>query len=399
MKPVMAAAIVLLAAASANGAVGDLTLKSCDPLGGGWSASLESGQAGRPASSYIRTVNSGAKVMTLYNRASGFSILVALDSARAGGQVLDVLRIDAPGDDASQVSAAVRWQTADGMGAASVDPVVVELEHGGRRVPAAVRGFIMKSAAGITAMRLMFGTCREGECEFDDAVHTVRFVDTNGNFRMDDPAKPIVAGGAVTGISAGDAILIDTAGHGQFMQVGSYGQPVMVDGAWHDLAISGGGTQVTATPTRGPFGKIKFDADSWTAALVSAEHVLKIQGGREPVSVPAGKYVVQAAVITRAGAEAGIVDNRIAGGKGAVFEVGAYQTTANPFGATPFTTRVAVQQQGKGREVVFQPAITESGGRAVASVSAGGAGGRAGVGEIQVYDGSRMVYSAALDFG
>lgn len=103
MKPVMAAAIVLLAAASANGAVGDLTLKSCDPLGGGWSASLESGQAGRPASSYIRTVNSGAKVMTLYNRASGFSILVALDSARAGGQVLDVLRIDAPGDDASQV--------------------------------------------------------------------------------------------------------------------------------------------------------------------------------------------------------------------------------------------------------------------------------------------------------
>ena len=181
---------------------------------------------------------------------------------------------------------------------------------------------------------------------------------------------------------------------------GWYGQPVQVDGTWYNVVMSGGGTQVTATPSRGPFGKIRIDADSWTATLVSAEHILKVQGGKEPVSVPAGRYVVHAATIDKAGVRAGIVDNRIAGGKGrTVFEVGACQVAVNPFGATPFTARVAVQQQPKSRTVLFQPTITEGGGRTVASVIAVGPDGRQDVGEIQVYSNGRMVYSAALDFG
>jgi hypothetical protein len=365
-------ALVLGLAASAYGAVGDLTCKGCDPNeGGGWYVRMTGGQDVNPAPADCGTVNPKAKLITLHTAdmtapGKDFKLRVAVDSARADATILDVLRVDAGGTGkfTADASIAFKWPAADGTGAASIGPLAVKLTRDGRQVPVLVRGYITGSTGGVASLYLSFGACLEGECAFGDKVRTVRLVDTTGHLKMEHPATVVIQDGLPRNINPGDAIMIGGA-DGRFTRAGFFGQPIFIDGTWYDLAVSADNTKVTAAPTKGPFGRIKLDADPWSVMLISTDRILFASGGKEPALVPAGKYYVQSASLTRSGSTASLTDFLVYQGKAKAFEVVEGKVTENPVGP-PFTSRVVAQQND--RTVMLEPTLTDPAGRSVTNI-------------------------------
>ncbi len=414
----------MVLASSAYGAVGDLTLKGCDANQGGWAAQMTGGQGVKPAPADCGTVNPKAKVITLHGHLpggddNGVTVQAALDSTKADDKILDVLRIDAAGTGkfVDAPSTVFKWPAADGTGSAMIGPLALTIVRDGRKVPVQVRGFINGNTDGPVALYLMFGSCLEGQCAFGDTVRTVRFIDTTGNLRMDDPVKILAKDGAPTGFTPGDEIAMeilkgdsqigpdnnpdDPASKAEGMRfrlAGEYGQPLLVGGKWYDLAVSADGTKVSAAPAKGPFGKIKMDADQWEAQLVSTDHVFTVSGGKDPVEVPAGKYAVLRAALTKSGQLVGISDDRLMNPKGGaeLFEVAADKTAEGPFGP-PLTARVEVALNG--RNAIFTPVIADAGGRAMGNLYAVSDPAHQPHHQFEVRDAAgKVIYSAALEF-
>jgi hypothetical protein len=90
-----------------------------------------------------------------------------------------------------------------------------------------------------------------------------------------------------------------------------------------------------------------------------------MDGGKEPALVPAGKYYVQSASLTRSGSTASLTDMLIYQGKAKAIEVVADKVTENPVGP-PFTSRVGAQQNA--RNVMLEPSLTDPAGRSVTSI-------------------------------
>ena len=164
MNRAIAVALVMCLAASAYGAVGDLTPRACDPneIGGGWPASMAGGQDVKAAPAGCGTVHAAAKVITL--RGYGPPVAVALDAAKADDKFLNVVRIDVDGTGkfTAEASIPITWPAADGTGAASIGPATLTLVRDGRKVPVSVRGYATSNGAGLASLYLVFGTCLEG---------------------------------------------------------------------------------------------------------------------------------------------------------------------------------------------------------------------------------------------
>ncbi len=395
MKCLVAVALVMVLAASACGAVGDLTPRACDPneIGGGWPASMAGGQdAVKAAPAGCGTVHAAAKVISL--RGYGPPVVVALDAAKADDKFLNVIRIDVNGTGkfTAETSIAFTWPAADGTGAASIGPATLTLVRDGRKVPVSVRGYATSSTAGLASLYFVFGTCLEGQCAFGDKVRTVRFVDDTGNFRCDDAFNALLKNGALSGSDRCDDIWLDGGEGGRFQKIGLVGQPLQVDGKWYDLTVSADQSKVAVAATKGPFGKVKVDADEWSAFLMGPDRALKLTGGKDPVEVPAGKYAVLRAELTKPGEVVSVADYRVMQGKAEMFEVTADKTAENPFGP-PLTAKVTVEQ--KGRDVAMDPTILDGGGRTVSSLSIAGKD----AGQFEVRDAAgKVIYSAALVF-
>ncbi len=445
MKHLPAVVIAMVLAASAYGAVGDLTAKSCDPGRGGFMASMTGPGDVRPAPADCGTVNPNAKLITLHGVGlagpdNARTIVVALDSAKADDKVLDVLRFDASGTGkfTAEASIPLKWHRLAGKGAfiiggadgrtlvgstdsgeqaaqpqgesASIEPQTFKVTRYGRQVPVMVRGNLTTMASAPAAVFLQIGSCLEGTCAFGDQVRAVRIIDTTGNQKMTDPTTVTLKNGAPAGIVTGDALMIETdardgnplfsspaeADGKRFGAPGFYGQPAFVDGKWYDVTISADGAKVTAAPTKGPFGRIKLGADQWLALLVSAEHVLAIEAGKDAVEVPAGKYAVIQSQMVKNKSVAIVGDYAgMAQGKAmTLFEVAADKSIENPFGL-PFTTRVEAAVAG--RTVTLTPTIRDSGGRSVGRLAATDPEAKAG--QFEVCDAAgKVVYSAALEY-
>jgi hypothetical protein len=395
MKHLLAAALAIGLAASAYGATGDLTPKALDqPFSGGWMVQMN-GQEFRPAPAGCGTVNPAAKIITL--RGNTVTIMAAIDSAKADDKVLDILRVDVSGKGqfAGAPFVKIAWPAADGTGSAGLGPMTVMLpREGAAPLPALISGYITGSAGGVASVYMMVGACLEGPCAFGDKVHTVRLVDTTGNLKMDDPAKVEAKDGIARQLLPGDLIDVNIE-DGQPKQSGYYGHPVLVDGKWYDVTVSADGAKVSAAPTKGPFGQIKIDADSWTAFLLGPDRVLQIKDAKGSVEVPAGRYVLLAADLKRGNTTASLRDNRMYGGKPETVEVVADKTLEDLVGAG-LTASVKVTQNG--RTVLFDPSLLDEGGRSIASLSSNSpAGDKLGRFEVTGADG-KLVYSANLEF-
>jgi hypothetical protein len=397
MKHVIAAALVMCLSASAYGAVGDLAPKAGEPdRYGGSILQMQAPEAPKPAPAGCGTVNPNAKIITMGGSAS--SVVVAFDAEKADAKILDVLRIDSDGTGkfTADASIPIAWPAPDGTGSAQIGPATITLVRDGRKVPVTVKGVAASSTSGMASMFLIFSTCLEGQCAIGDKTYTVRLVDTTGNFRAADAAKVTLKDGVPVDQGRGDAIWVAAGEGAQLKSVGSLGQPFLMDGRWYEMSVSADQSKVTASAVKGPFGKIKVDADQWQARLVGTERVIAISGGKEPVEVPAGKYAVLTGSMTKSKVLAMMTDSRFAQGKAAMFEVPADKTVENPFGQ-PLATSVEVTLTG--RNAIFMPTVTDAGGRFVGSFFVLGTGVSKSGGQFEVTDADgKIVYSASLEF-
>jgi hypothetical protein len=391
MNRAIVAALVACLASSAYGAMGDLTLKAGDTLSPGWSAYMSGGQHIRPAPAGCGTVNPAAKVITL--NAVDTPIQVALDSAKADDRILDVLRIDTTGTGKFTAAASIpiKWPAADGTGAAGLGPVTLTMTRNGRKAPVSVRGFVSANTAGVTSVSLSVGVCLEGECAFGDKVHVVRFVDMTGNFKMDDVAKVNLKDGVPVGVTPGDSVQINPDNMAR-RSGGAVGHSILVDGVWYDLAVSADEKKVTATPLKGPFGKLRMSADLWGVNLVSVDGVLTLRV-KGAVDIPPGKYLLQDGMITKGSVTVTYFGLAFGQDKVTAIEVAAGKTVEDFFGP-PFTTTVGAEVAG--RSVLLKPRIIDAGGREVFDISAD-SGKPVGKFEVTGADG-KVAYSAALEF-
>jgi hypothetical protein len=427
-------AATCLTASVAYGAVGDLTLKGCDPnTAGGWTVYMSGPQDVAPAPADCGTVNPKAKVVTLKGP-GGYTLKVALDSAKADATILDVLRIDATGAGKFTAAASVdlKWPAADGTGAAGINPITLKLTRDGHEVPVGIAGYVTASSDGLASLYLRCGSCLEGQCAFGDKVLTVRIVDSTGNMKMNDPVKVNVTNGAPSGMSPGDMIMIDAGKGGlddiyafpsekaataevdgsldlaarvvaeatRFHLAGFWGQPVMVGGVWYDLAVSDDAAKVSAAPAKGPMGKIKLDADRVNIELVSADRVLMIDAAAGPIDVPAGKYVVARATLRKDKAAVTLSDNAFYQGQGKSIEIVADKVTENPFGP-PFMAKAAPMPGAvlkAGQQITLMPTIADEAGRSISNIILAG-NPAAKEGEIQVFGAdNKQVLAADLVF-
>ena len=211
MKRALFILITLLFPASVYAAIGDLTVKPCNPNEiGGWSVHTSGPQDIRPAPADCGTINPKAKVITLRSRA-GRTFLAALDSAKADDKILNVLRLDVAGTGkfTPEMSAALEWPNADGSGVTRAGPLTVQLPQGGKTMPAEVRGSVTATTGNeLIGVNLTFGTCLEGQCAFGDKIRVMRFIDSDNNGKWDDPAKVRVQDGVPRGRVAGDRMQI-----------------------------------------------------------------------------------------------------------------------------------------------------------------------------------------------
>jgi hypothetical protein len=399
MNRAIVVAVIVCLAAPVYGAVGDLAYK---PYGSGPKAEpgilmipTQGGDFKAPPAG-SGTLNSDAKVVTL--RRGDLTILVAIDAAKADDKTLNILRIDAQGTgkfDAGK-GLALEFPAAGNRQRATFGPADITIVRQGKSQPVRVSGWCQVDPRGPTSMQVFLGSVLEGLCDFTGKAHPIRFLDNTSNLKMDDPAKPNVRDAAVRGMTQGDLIEVDT-GNGSFQKAdvhrGYVGQPVLVDGAWFLVTVSADQNKVTAAPLKDPTGQIKVAAPEWSATLASPERILLVEGGKDAVPVPAGKYVVVSATLRNGDTVATINDPRAGAGRAETLEVVAGKLSTSPWG-TPLVSHVDAQVSG--RQVTLKGTLLDAGGRSVPSFMVGNA--RAGA-EWQIMgpDG-KVIHSAALEF-
>ncbi|MBE3135356.1 MAG: hypothetical protein IMZ55_17965, partial [Acidobacteria bacterium] len=292
------------------------------------SHALEGSQHFRPPAPNRGTVHPKARVVAI--DLGGQRVAVALDAEKADAKYYDVLRLDLTGKgdfrDALQVPRIyLRPQPgAPGQGTAEYEFAAAfpAMPVGPRRVGAGIVIGYEEGAALGSATKLWYGfsTCAVGECRFGDKVYKVRFRDHTGNLSVRDTQGPDraegYAGRRIKG-RYGDWFCVDCYEDGDKVRWASnirgdpilygdrewhineqcipqalYGQPVLVDGRWWDVRVTEDGGHVAAEPSTGPMAQIQLDHPFWRLILIGPSAVLHVQGGKEPVPVPAGRYEV-----------------------------------------------------------------------------------------------------------
>jgi hypothetical protein len=399
MNRAIVVAVIVCLAAPVYGAVGDLAYK---PYGSGPNAEpgvlIIPGQVGdfKAPPDGSGTVSADAKAVTLHR--GDLSILMAIDAAKADDKTLNLLRIDAQGTgkfDAAK-GLALEFPAAGNRQRATFGPTDIMIVRQGKSIPVRVHGWCQVGPRGPTSMQIFLGSVLEGACDFSGKTHPIRVLDNTSNLKMDDAARPNVRDGTVRGLMQGDFIEVDT-GNGSFQKAdvrrGYVGQPVLVDGTWFLVTVSADQTKVAAAPLKDPTGQIKVAAPEWTATLASPEQILLVEGGKDAVSVPAGKYVVLGATLRNGDTVATINDPRVGSGRAETVEVVAGKLSTSPWG-TPLESKVDAQVQE--RQVTLKGTLLDAGGRSVPSFMAGNA--RVGA-EWQITgpDG-KVIYTAPLGF-
>lgn len=243
------------------------------------------------------TVSASATVASV--RAGEKVFLVAVDSTKADAKAPDVLRFDFSGKGKFAAGLAVPLKSHGPAGSgwfqASFGPATLNVPRNGKTIPVVVTGNYMKS--GTSAYRrldLRLWSGLEGTCRFGDKVRAVRVIDGNSNLGCRDAAKPVLRRGKPVGLVVGDTVAVDTGG-GKFARPTKalYGQPVLVEGKWYQVDVSKDETKVSARQVDVATGQIKIDHGQWSARLVGKKHILCLEGGKVPQTVPADQYVIR----------------------------------------------------------------------------------------------------------
>ncbi len=411
MTRTIAAAAVLLAASWARAGVGDLR-----PV------AVEHGQAlqQRPLSCYGRqfaqraegdgTVNPHATVGTM--RGGKLTVRVAIDSMAPDATAPDAIRLDFSGEGTfgGKPVVPLKGKKTGQSYNARVGPVTLQVSVGDRNVPVRVTGQYNKSGS-YRNLNLLLGTAVEGSCRFGKKTYRVRIVDGDSNLVLGDPVKRTRQLLRTVGVETGDTLVID-GGNGTFgagTQRVLYGSPVRVDGTWYAVTISGDGAKVAAKPLAIETAMVRVPHAKWAAMFLGKEHCLYVQGGPEPIALPADQYIIcnyhetekaasrSPAMLTCSGRR------ELQSGKAKSFDAPAGRTTEVALGA-PLAAGLKITRRkttlGQ-TQVRIDLALLDAGGRAVDYVhTPNNRNGRPDPPTVEVFDaGGRRVYTCKLEYG
>jgi len=271
---------------------------------------------------------------------------------------------------------------------ATIGPAQVELANGGKPVPVTVSGHYYESR-GRPRLYLYLTAMVEGSCAFGSTVRKVRITDASGNLRFDD---------AVSGTPRGryDTILLADE-NGRFPSSRTagtaLGHPMQVDGAWYTPAVKG--MKVSARRATCAMGKVSGKGDKWQLSLRGRKYTLTVDGGSEPVEIPADTYQVS---------RCNYYDTGSAGSSRAVVstyphlsvKVEAGKTVAIPMG---MPIKVKMAATARGGKVSFSVKQTDAAGSRILSIT-NSKGGRVKAPAIDVLDkAGKLVYTAQLEYG
>ena len=286
--------LCLLATALAAWA-GELTPVACDSdLALGTQPVYIQSDAFKPGQADSGLVSSQARVGTVSGQ--GWALQVAIDSSTADAKAPDTVRLDGAGKGQFTGAAAATLKPAassDGLYRATFGPVEVKAAVNGKQVPVMVSGEYIKSGA-FRQVQIKLGTALQGKCTFGDRELVVRIVDGDNNMQPGNAWQKRSFGKNVA-IVTGDTMAVDL-GDGSFtkgVRKACCGSPVEVGGKWYEVAVSQDGKQVSAKPVELAGGMIRIDHPKWSVMLVGDKLILPLEGGPEPVAVPAGEYVMR----------------------------------------------------------------------------------------------------------
>ena len=268
-------------------------------------------------------------------RGAALELAIALDSEKPGAKAPNLLRFDFTGKrqfaGKPTVPLKPRPKGEEG-GQASFGPATIQVDHGGRTVPVSVQGSYSTSDS-YRWLTLTLSTALEGRLAFGSKTYAVRVVDGNANLALGDKATVMRDGTRIFGIQPGDTLAIDTGGGWNTPKMirAYYGEPVRVDGAWFDVALSPDRKAIHAKPSTARFARLKIAHKKWSVKLAGAKHMVMLEGSNEPVTLPADTYTVVEFVETAA--SDGGIESRLASGQMDLYR-GKAKTFEAPAGKT-----------------------------------------------------------------
>ena len=254
---------------------------------GGSNFRLASGQSGLMNSQALIAGTSG----------KGWKLEVAIDSSKPDAKAPDVVRVNFSGKDDFTGAAVTPLKPVKSPATyfiANFGPVVAKAVVNGQTVPVTVSGQYFKSKS-FRRFQLTFGTAVQGTCRFGDKELPVRIIDGNNDLQAGSAWQKRSFGKNVA-VVPGDTVAVDLGGDGKFdkdVRKACYGSPVAVGGKWYNVTASADGKQIAATPVSLAGGMLHIDHPKWSLMLMGDKFVLPIEGGSDPVAVPAGKYAIR----------------------------------------------------------------------------------------------------------
>jgi hypothetical protein len=284
---------ILFLAAAAQ--AGELARVACDPSEATGAQMLYgASQNFTKPKEAVGLVNAQAVAVSFPGR--GTNVQVAVDSAKADATAADLLRFDFTGQGNFEGAPTVPLKVvskADQQFRAEFGPVTLQARFGEVTVPVTVKGTYQKSG-DYRFLGLSMATASEGKCRFGDKEIAVRVVDGDNNLRLGDKWKVPAARGPFPQVTAGDTLVVGGADgkFGKDARKFAFGSPVEVGGTWYAVKLSDDATKIDAEPLTVQAGKIQIDHPKWSCMLMGKDYPLSVSGGPEPVSVPAGEYVL-----------------------------------------------------------------------------------------------------------
>ena len=395
-KVTISSVLVVLCASFALGATGDLTFMK-EPLSTTYTSLVYVNRFTHGGADKDRGLVSEHSVVGAASKIAG-GMHVAIDSVKPDASQSDVLRLDFSGQGKFKGAPTVAIKIKPGrsgttMGA--IGPVVIVAKRDGRSIPIAVRGHYWKQATR-RGLSLMLSSVMEGECKFGAKTYPVRVVDGNANLGFSDALKPPFSPRSRMPF---DRIVVDT-GDGKFSSSAttSYvGQPVFVGGKWYSIDVAD--MKITAAPQKITGGSVKVNAPRWRCTLIGKKNYLTLNGGTEPIAVPADEYrTANYTVYTgsdpgkRCAAVSGY--GSFSGGK--AFTVASGQTVDLTLGA-PIEAMVVASMRGT--KVNMNLMMKDALGGRIRSITTN-AGARPPAPSIEVVDkAGKIVYTAKLRYG
>jgi len=235
------------------------------------------------------TVHANATVVSFGSASAPKVGMAAIDAQSPDAKLPDVVRLDfsCSGNFTGKATIPLVGSRQGSEFTGTIGPTTIRIERDGKVIPMTVVGDYVKQPGGHRYFRLSVGTALEGKCRFGKNVYTVRVVDGNGNLKYGDKTTPRAAMGANRTPGRGDTLVVD---YGDSTKRFFYGHPALVDGVWYDVKLSEDGTKISAKPADIETAKLKIDNDNWSVRLAGRRHVLNIDGGKEPLVIPADTY-------------------------------------------------------------------------------------------------------------